>query len=92
MDARAAIPRVARIDESMAFRREGYTFISSRCDALDTDVFETRLFLRRAYCLRGPAAAELFYSGNALTGTGGMPKSATPRYSRVSPFIASRES
>lgn len=76
MDVRVSIPRAARFDESMAFRREGYTFISARCDALDSDVFETRLFLRRAYCLRGPAAAELFYSGHALTRTGGMPKSA----------------
>jgi hypothetical protein len=37
------IPNLPSLSSVLAFRREPYTFISSRCDALQSDVFRTRL-------------------------------------------------
>jgi fatty-acid peroxygenase len=53
--------RVKALDDTRAFFAEGYEYISNRCRALDTDVFETRLLLKRATCMRGEEAARLFY-------------------------------
>src|SRR5262249_11543739 len=52
---------------------EGYGFISNLCERLGTDVFRTRLGLRQAVCMRGAAAAEIFYTGDRFTRVGAMP-------------------
>lgn len=54
-------PRAPERDSTLALLREGYAFISNRCDALGSDLFRCRLALRPAICLRGAEAAELFY-------------------------------
>lgn len=72
---RSALPH-AGFDSSLALRREGYRFISSRCDALGTDAFRTRLQLHPVVCLRGGEAARVFYGGAPLTRRGATPKSA----------------
>lgn len=51
------IPCDEALDSSLALLSEGYTFVSRRCERLETDVFETRLMLRRAICMRGEEAA-----------------------------------
>jgi fatty-acid peroxygenase len=43
----AEIPRDRAVDSTLAFRREGYAFISNRCNSMDTDLFEARLLLHR---------------------------------------------
>ncbi len=63
-------------ESSLALLREGYTFISSRCDRLDTDSFRTRLMLRPVVCLRGAEAAEFFYGGGRFGREAAMPRSA----------------
>nr|WP_012311574.1 cytochrome P450 [Arthrobacter sp. AK-1]ABR67042.1 putative fatty acid beta hydroxylase [Arthrobacter sp. AK-1] len=63
-------------DSSLALLREGYTFISSRCDRLGTDLFRTTLILRPVVCLRGAEAAEFFYGGGRFGRKAAMPRSA----------------
>lgn len=60
-------------DHTLALFREGYRFITNRCNRFGSDMFETRLILRRAICMRGPEAAKLFYQGKRVTRVGAMP-------------------
>jgi fatty-acid peroxygenase len=68
------IPRDKAFDNSLAFLREGYTFISSRCDQLGTDLFRSRIMLTPVVCMRGAAAAAMFYRSGRFTRVGAMPK------------------
>lgn len=63
-------------ESSLALLREGYTFISSRCDRYGTDLFRTRLMLRPVVCLRGAEAAEFFYGQGRFGRRAAMPRSA----------------
>ncbi|MGH0259932.1 cytochrome P450 [Sinorhizobium meliloti] len=67
------VPRTSSIDSTLALLGEGYTFISARCDELRTDIFRTRLMLRPVLCMRGEAAAQLFYGSEDVTRVGSMP-------------------
>src|SRR5699024_5085521 len=60
-------------DSTIPFLREGYSFVSSRCDALNTDLFTGRIGLRPATFIRGAEADELFYDKNHITRQGAMP-------------------
>ena len=61
------IPDSTRFDESLQLLHEGYGFISNRCQALHSDVFQTRLLGRRTVCLKGEPAARLFYDEALFT-------------------------
>jgi len=63
----------AHFDSTISFLREGYAFISSRCDRLNTDVFTSRIGLLPVTFIRGAEAAELFYEGDRFTRQGAMP-------------------
>ena len=67
------IPHDPLPDSTLALLREGYLFIPRRCEALGTDIFEARLMLRRAFCVRGPEAAAMFYHPGRMTRRGAMP-------------------
>jgi fatty-acid peroxygenase len=57
------MPQVLRdtnSDSTLALTRDGYAFIANRCRRYGTDVFETRLALRKVVCLRGEEAARVF--------------------------------
>ncbi|MCB8840011.1 cytochrome P450 [Aurantimonas sp. VKM B-3413] len=69
----ADIPRDPAIDSSIAFKSEGYSFVSNRCRELDTDIFATRLFGEEFYCLRGAEAAKMFYEPDRFTRNGALP-------------------
>lgn len=73
---RHQLPRLGLGDDTLNFRREGYTYVSSRCDALGADAFRTRLMLKPVVCARGVHAAETFYGTDTFTRAGAMPKSA----------------
>lgn len=60
-------------DSTIGFLREGYPFISARCDELGTDIFSSRLGLMPVTFVRGADAAEMFYSGDRFTRGGAMP-------------------
>lgn len=72
MEERArSIPSVKGFDHTFAFLREGYEFVSRRCDSLGSDFVRARLMLKPVICARGASAAEMFYGGNRLTRQGG---------------------
>jgi fatty-acid peroxygenase len=71
----AALPRDGAFYSSVVFAREGYTFISSRCDRLGSDAFRTRLMLQPVVCMRGRDATSFFYGGGHFTRKGAMPMS-----------------
>lgn len=60
-------------DDTLAFALEGYAFISNRCRALGTDVFETRLMLQRTICMLGAEAAQIFYDNERIQREGTPP-------------------
>lgn len=72
----AGIPRDRGVDSTAALLREGYVFVSRRCERLGTDAFRTRLMLRKAVCMMGAEAAEVFYHPDRFTRRGAMPKTA----------------
>lgn len=71
----SSFPRAHGFDSTLALLHEGYAFISNRCDELGVDAFETRIGGRRVICMRGEAAARLFYGGGNFTRHGTTPPS-----------------
>lgn len=71
----ARVPRGPRLDSTAGFLAGGYTFISSWCDRLQTDIFASRLLLRDVVFFRGEAAARAFYQPGRFTRRGAMPTS-----------------
>lgn len=69
----SGIPRTRMPETSLSLLRDGYVFISSTCDRLQTDVFRTRLMLKRVFCVRGAEAAELFYGSDLFSRKDAMP-------------------
>ncbi|MCT9070048.1 cytochrome P450 [Cupriavidus gilardii] len=69
-----AIPRDAPGDHSLAMLADPYRFIAKRCRALQSDVFETRVLLRRTLCMTGPEAAALFYDPQRFQRGGAAPE------------------
>ncbi|MXQ10849.1 cytochrome P450 [Microvirga makkahensis] len=72
----SAIPREMSLDSTGAMLREGYTFISTRCERLQSDIFETRIMLAKAICMMGAEAAREFYEPDRFTRKQALPKSA----------------
>ena len=69
-------PRDPQLDNTSAFLTEGYTFISTRCDRLQSDVFEARLMLQNVFCARGEEAARMFYVPGRFTRRRAIPVTA----------------
>lgn len=67
-------PRDKALDITAALLSEGYAFISNRCEQYESDVFQTRLTLRTAICMRGQGAAELVYDAARFTRKRAPPK------------------
>ena len=67
------IPRDGALDSTLALLREGYEFVSNRCNRYETDVFQARIMLRRTVCMRGVEAAKLFYDEQRMTRRGAAP-------------------
>ncbi|MCG6540026.1 cytochrome P450 [Pseudomonas sp. KSR10] len=55
------IPRDSQAESSLSLLGEGYSFISSRCQRLGSDLFQVRLLMQNTICMRGEEAAKLFY-------------------------------
>src|ERR1700710_250832 len=70
----ARIPRDRSFDSTRALLfSEGYEDISNRCRRFDTDLFATRIMLRKATCMQGAEAAEQFYHPGRFTRRGALP-------------------
>ena len=68
-----AIPQDPAFDATPAFLRDGYLFVTKRCERLGSDAFRARLLLRDIVCIRGREAAEIFYGGGRFTRRHAMP-------------------
>ena len=55
------MPKEDGIDHSIALLKEGYHFILNRSEKLRSNVFETRLLGKKAICMIGEEAAQIFY-------------------------------
>ena len=69
----AQIPREKSPDSTLALMRDPYLFISKACQRHRSDLFETRIMLRKAICMTGPDAAALFYNSSRFVRHGAMP-------------------
>jgi fatty-acid peroxygenase len=76
LPVRRAIPQAPGFDNTTALLGEGYLFIGNRCDELGSDIFSTRLMLRPVVCVRGEAAARMFYQPGRFTRQGAIPPTA----------------
>lgn len=65
--------RLRSPDSTIAFVRDPYRYISRRCRELRTDVFRTRVMLRRTICMTGPEAAGVFYDAQRFRRAGAAP-------------------
>lgn len=67
------IPRTALPDSTLSQLLDGYEFISKRCQRYHSDIFESRLLLRKVVCMQGEAAAKVFYDNEYFQREGAMP-------------------
>lgn len=69
----AQIPRDKGLDSTPALLADGYTFITKRCQRYRSDIFQTRLMLQPFICMRGEAAARVFYDNDRFERRGAAP-------------------
>lgn len=55
------MPQEDGVDHSLSLIREGYMYILNKRRSFNSDIFETRLLGKKAICMGGKEAAELFY-------------------------------
>ena len=67
------IPKDEGIDHSISLLKEGYLFISNRRDRFHSPIFETRLLGKKAICISGKEAAELFYDNKKFKRKDALP-------------------
>lgn len=67
------IPRDKGLDSTLALLHNPYRFIARRCRLHGSDLFETRLLLRKTLCMSGAEAARLFYDPERFVRHGAMP-------------------
>jgi fatty-acid peroxygenase len=69
------IPRLATLDSTVAFLRDGYTFGERQFERSRGDAFRTRLFGLPVMVVRGPDAAALFTQGEVVARERAVPAS-----------------
>lgn len=67
------MPREEGIDHSLSVLREGYLYILNRRRSFNSDLFETRVLGKKAICMGGIEAAELFYDNEKFKRQGAAP-------------------
>ncbi len=67
------IPKEDGIDHSLTLLREGYLFVPNRRKTFASNIFETRLLGKKAICMGGKEAAELFYDNEKFIRNGAAP-------------------
>ncbi|HIK14100.1 MAG TPA: cytochrome P450 [Leptolyngbyaceae cyanobacterium M33_DOE_097] len=68
------IPSDHSIDNTLQLLQEGYRFITNRCERLQSNIFQTRLLLKKTICLRGEEAARVFYDNEKFSRKNAAPK------------------
>lgn len=67
------IPTEQRIDSTLDLMSEGYLYISNRCQAHQSPIFQARILFENTLCLRGAEAAKLFYNTEYCKREGAAP-------------------
>lgn len=67
------IPTSPWPDSTLSLLREGYEFISRRCEHYHSDIFEVRLLMQKTICMRGESAAQIFYNNDYFQRQGALP-------------------
>ena len=65
--------KTKELDSSIALMRDAYLFIPKLRQKYNSDIIETRIMLKRAVCISGPDAGELFYDNEKMMREGAMP-------------------
>ena len=73
-DCMPGMPQDNSLESAPALVRDGYTFVSKRCDRARSDVVQVRLLFQPTICMRGKAAAELLYDTERFQREGAAPK------------------
>jgi fatty-acid peroxygenase len=68
------VPRDKSPGSSLALFPEGYNFTAKRFRRYRSDIFETRLMLLKAVCMRGEEAAKIFYDEGRFQPQGTLPR------------------
>ncbi|UOF02907.1 cytochrome P450 [Bdellovibrio reynosensis] len=61
-------------DSTLSLIADPYRFISRQCLRLNSDLFETRLLMKKTICMTGKEAAVLFYDPTRFTRVGAAPE------------------
>lgn len=69
-----AIPSDMRLDGTLALLRHPFRFIPEGCRKLKSDVFQTRVLLRKTLCMTGPETAALFCDPAHFIREGAVPR------------------
>ena len=67
-------PRDGSPDSTLALFFEGYNFGLKRFGRYQSDIFETRLVLRKTVCMMGEEAAQVFYDEGRFRRRGALPR------------------
>jgi len=67
------IPQDGRFDSTLVLRKDPYGFIQKHAEQLGSDVFVTRLLLRKTICMTGPEASQLFSDPQRFKRKGATP-------------------
>ncbi|HWO96425.1 MAG TPA: cytochrome P450 [Bacillus sp. (in: firmicutes)] len=67
------MPREEGLDSTLSLMEEGYKYILNRRHSFNSDVFETRLLGKKAICMGGKEAAEVFYDTEKFKRKGAAP-------------------
>lgn len=62
MTANNEMPKDEGIDHTLGLLEEGYKFILNRRKSLKSEIFETRILGKKAICMSGRDATEIFYT------------------------------
>lgn len=68
-----SVPKEEGIDHSLNLLKEGYLYILNRRQSFHSDLFETRLLGKKAVCMGGKEAADLFYDNSKFKRAGVAP-------------------
>lgn len=69
-----AAPPMAGWESTYPIIRGGYPYISSQCDRLGSNLFRSRLLLKKTLFMRGEEAAALFYDEARFTRVNAVPR------------------
>lgn len=62
------------MDSTLGFLLNGYSYFSTKFNKHHTDIYNTRLLLKKTIALRGEEAAEIFYDQDKFIREGATPK------------------